>query len=371
VEKARIAMAMSGGVDSSVAAALLLEQRYEVIGFSMQLWNHRGSGEAFGSCCSLEDIHDARKVAAHLAIPFYVVNFEQEFLATVVRPFIQSYLEGETPSPCVLCNTHLKFDRLLQFASQVEADSVATGHYARVEQDADSGCLILRKGIDCQKDQSYFLFELSQRQLARTLLPLGNRSKQEVRELALHYGLPVAEKPESQEICFVGSGNYADFIDQHLAEFLPDSSRDRPVESGGEILSRDGAVLGRHRGIHHFTVGQRRGLGIAAAEPLYVVAIDPAERQVIVGFDEDLKSRTLIARNLNWISSLSPAGPLRATAKIRSRASEAWATVTPMRDGRALVEFDEPQRAVAPGQAVVFYQSDLVLGGGWIDQNKP
>lgn len=362
-------MAMSGGVDSSAAAALLVEQGYELVGFSMQLWNHRESQPAFGSCCSLDDLHDARKVAAHLSIPFYVVNFETEFLATVVRPFVQSYLDGETPSPCVLCNTHLKFDRLMQFAQRIQAEFVATGHYAQVERDAGSGFHLLRKGADAEKDQSYFLFELSQQQLARTLLPLGRRSKREVRELALSRGLPVAEKPESQEICFVGSGSYAEFIDRHREELLPDSSTATGEKTAGDIVSRNGTVLGRHRGIHHYTVGQRRGLGIAAAEPLYVVAIDRPGRRVIVGGEEDLKSLSLTARNLNWIGCDPPDGPVRVTAKIRSRAAEAPATVTPMTSSRVRVEFDEPQRAVAPGQAVVFYRQDRVLGGGWIDRS--
>jgi tRNA-uridine 2-sulfurtransferase len=377
VKKPRIAMAMSGGVDSSAAAALLVDEGYEVIGFSMQLWDHRGApaaaegGRAFGSCCSLDDLYDARKVAAQLAIPFYVVNFEKEFRSTVVRPFIQGYLQGETPSPCVLCNTHLKFDSLLRFSQRIQAQFVATGHYARVERDADTGRFLLLKGSDPQKDQSYFLFELSQEQLARTMLPLGNLSKQEVRRLALRCGLAVAEKPESQEICFVGNGSYAAFIDRHRDEVLPEASGNTDADASGEIVTREGRVLGRHRGIHHYTVGQRRGMGIASAEPLYVVAIEPSAKRVVVGHAEDLKSSLLIARNLNWISIDALVRTERVMAKIRSRATEAWAAIHPMPDGRVRVEFDEPQRAIAPGQAIVFYQQDRVLGGGWIDRAKP
>lgn len=371
---------MSGGVDSSAAAALLVEQGFEVVGFSMQLWNHRDNAtdtgsaadrEKFGSCCSLDDLYDARRVAGHLSIPYYVVNFEKEFLATVVQPFVAAYLKGETPSPCVLCNTHLKFDRLMKFAQQVDADYVATGHYARVQYDPESKRYLLLKGTDPNKDQSYFLFELKQEQLARTMLPLGDMTKEKVRDLARRGGLSTAEKAESQEICFVGGARYADFIDQHRNELAHHPKQDRNGDHAGHIVTEDGKVLGTHRGIHHYTVGQRRGLGIAAPEPLYVIGIDAGRDQILVGPEERLHSSRLIARNPNWIAIDTLNKPIRVTAKIRSRAAEAAATLLPLADGRVRVEFDEPLRAITPGQAVVFYQQDRVLGGGWIDRDNP
>jgi tRNA-specific 2-thiouridylase len=356
---------------------LLVEHGYEVVGLSMQLWKRRAApsvhplGKAAitsGSCCSLEDLYDARRVASRLAIPFYVVNFQQEFESTVVRPFVRSYLNGETPSPCVLCNTHLKFDRLLRFSRQVDADLVATGHYARIQFDSSTKRYQLLKSKDPAKDQSYFLFELRQEQLARALFPLGELTKEQVREKARSMGLSVAQKADSQEICFVEGKRYADFIDNYRNQLSAAGEISVSGSKCGEIVNEDGKVLGTHRGIHHYTIGQRRGLGIAAPFPYYVVRIDPIRNQIIVGSEEQLSSRDLTASSVNWIAMESLLEPTRATVKVRSRAAEAPATLHSSADGRVRVEFDEPIRAITPGQAAVFYEKDCVLGGGWIDR---
>ena len=361
-----VAVGMSGGVDSSMSAALLLSEGYSVVGLTMQLWDQRRLVSADapagqGRCCSLNDVHDARRVAEHLDFPFYVVNFERRFEESVVRPFVAEYLRGRTPIPCTLCNNHVKFDRLLATARQIGADLLATGHYARVEFDPGRGRYLLRRAVDESKDQSYFLFGLTQAQLSRTLFPLGGLRKQEVRELAARHRLPVAAKPESQEICFVPGGDYSRFLEAYQQE------RGEPAAGlEGEIATADGAALGKHDGLYQFTVGQRKGLGIAAGKPLYVISLDPARRRVVVGEAQELMSRSCRVRDLNWISGAKPPDGLRVQAKIRHQHRPAPATLFPQGPGVRLV-FDDPQRAVTPGQAAVFYQDDLVVGGGWID----
>ena len=361
---------MSGGVDSSTVAAMLRAQGRQVIGLTMQLWNQRrlagqhGMPETVtGRCCSLDDVYDARRVAESLGIPYYVVNHVRRFEQDVVRPFVDEYLSGRTPIPCSLCNNHVKFDQLMVMARQIGAGQLATGHYARVEFDTPRNRWLLKRPADLSKDQTYFLFGLSQEQLSRTLFPLGGLHKSEVRELARQHGLALAEKPDSQEICFVPTGDYKQFIDAYLAEqgeALPDTS--------GELVTSAGEVIGTHTGIHNFTVGQRKGLGVATGSPLYVLQIRGDQRQVVVGGDEELYSHTLRARNVNWIAMNEDAlrDPLRVTVKIRNRHQPAPALLQKAGDSEVLVTFDEAQRAITPGQAAVFYDGDLVLGGGWI-----
>ena len=373
---------MSGGVDSSTAAALLKNQGQDLVGFSMQLWNQRRinvgpDGEPLPSrCCSLDDLYDARAVAAKLGFPFYVVNLESEFERDVVRPFVDKYLNGLTPSPCVACNSFLKFDKLVELAKPAEAEKVATGHYARVEYDETRGRWLLLRAVNRPKDQSYFLFELTQEQLSYAHFPLGEMTKQEVREIAEAAGLPTAGKPESQEICFIPDGNYARFIERYLDEDktqtagrneLPVLNQDSSQLAPGDIVTTAGEVIGRHQGIHRYTVGQRKGLGIAAPQPLYVIQVDARENRVVVGSSDDLLKTEMVVRRVNWISIKELTEPLRVTVKIRSRAEEAPATLRRGDEGAVIVTFDEPQRAVTPGQASVFYDGDIVVGGGWID----
>jgi tRNA-specific 2-thiouridylase len=359
---------MSGGVDSSTVAALLVRQGRKVIGLTMQLWNQRrlpelSSEGATGRCCSLDDVYDARHVAEQIGIPYYVVNFEQQFEEQVVKPFVQEYLAGRTPIPCTLCNNYIKFDRFLEMADSVGAHHIATGHYARIRFDELSGRYQLLRAVDDSKDQTYFLFGLTQQQLARTLFPLGELVKPEVRELARSMDLAVAAKGDSQEICFVPNGDYAAFLDAYLKE-----TGVTPRETEGEIVTADGRRLGAHQGVHHFTVGQRRGLGVATGEPLYVIATDPESQRVIVGGNDDLLRRRFVAREVNWISIAGVNGPISAQVKIRNKHVAAPATLRATGDPtRVEVIFDEPQRAVTPGQGAVFYDGDLVLGGGWID----
>ncbi len=351
----RIVVAMSGGVDSSVAAALLARDGHEVIGLSMQLYDQTQGEIRFGSCCTLDDLYDARRVARAIGIPHYIVNFEQRFEEHVISDFVREYASGRTPIPCVHCNGDLKFASLVERAQGFDAEAVATGHYARVDADPATGLFRLKRGVDRAKDQSYFLFTLTQPQLARARFPVGALDKPSVREEARRLGLSVAEKHDSQEICFVAAGEHADFVAK------------RASLDGGEIRDADGHVLGRHGGIHRFTIGQRKGLGVAAGIPLYVVDIDAGTSTVTVGPRAALERTSLTASRVNWMSGRTPAGPLRAAAQIRHRHAEAAATITPIDDARARVEFDEPQSAITPGQAVVFYAADVVLGGGWID----
>ncbi|MGA7158612.1 MAG: tRNA 2-thiouridine(34) synthase MnmA [Acidobacteriaceae bacterium] len=371
-----IAVAMSGGVDSSAVAALLRSQGHPIVGLTLQLWNQRRLAANYadmglpdtipqGRCCSIDDVYDARHVAEHLNIPYYLVNAQERFEAEVVRPFVDEYLAGRTPIPCTLCNNHLKFDQLLLTARQIGADRIATGHYARNHFDPARNRWILSRPADKSKDQTYFLFGLTQDQLSRTLFPLGEMQKPAVREMAAGHGLELAQKPDSQEICFIPNGSYQDFLTAYLSEqgrTLPDSS--------GELVATtpDGATetLGHHQGIHSFTVGQRKGLGLSSPDPLYVLKIHPDSHQVEVGTDDQLLSTRLTANRLNWVSIPEPTAPIRVTIKIRHRHEPAPATLKVTGPDTIEATFDTPQRAITPGQSAVFYQGDEVAGGGWI-----
>jgi tRNA-specific 2-thiouridylase len=367
-----IAVAMSGGVDSSAVAALLHAQGHPLVGLTLQLWNQRRLAANYadlglpetvpqGRCCSIDDVYDARHVAEHLGIPYYLVNAQDRFEEEVVRPFVSEYLAGRTPIPCTLCNNHLKFDQLLLTARQIGAERIATGHYARNHYDEARGRWILSRPADKSKDQTYFLFGLTQDQLSRTLFPLGEMQKPAVREMAAGHGLELAQKPDSQEICFIPGGSYQSFLTAYLAEqgeTVPDSS--------GELVATSGEVVGRHEGIHAFTVGQRKGLGLSSPDPLYVLKIHPDSHRVEVGPDDQLLSTKLTANRLNWVSIPEPTEPIRVTIKIRHRHEPAPATLLVTGPDTIEATFDDPQRAITPGQSAVFYQGDEVAGGGWI-----
>jgi tRNA-uridine 2-sulfurtransferase len=362
-----VAVAMSGGVDSSTVAAVLLQQNRPIVGLTMQLWNQRrlpelqGDGPAQHRCCSLDDVYDAKRVAQHLNFPHYVVNFEEQFEARVVRPFVEQYLSGRTPIACTNCNTNVKFEPLLRMARQIGAERLATGHYARIRQNESTGRFELLRARDDSKDQSYFLWGLTQEQLSRSDFPLGELTKEEVRSVARHANLPVAEKPESMELCFVPNGNYVQFIHAYSrAEGIVVNNQE------GDIVTEDGDVIGRHTGVHNYTVGQRKGLGFAAGKPVYVLSIDTKNNRIIVGEDEALRTTTFEIENVNWISIAEPAGMASGQAKIRHKHDPAPATIEALPNSRARITFETPQRAITPGQAAVFYNNDTVLAGGWI-----
>ena len=346
---------MSGGVDSSVAAALLAEQGHDVIGLSMQLYAQGEPGAQFGTCCTLDDLNDARRVAAVVGFPHYILNFERQFEETVISNFVREYASGRTPLPCAHCNSDLKFSTLLERANGLGAATVATGHYARVAQAGNRW--VLKRSVDRDKDQSYFLFSLTQDQLASAMFPVGSLTKPEVRRQARRLALQVAEKPDSQEICFVPDGDYASFV----------AGKAPHVAQSGAIVTESGEQLGTHAGIHRFTIGQRKGLGVSQPAPMYVLRIDADTGDVTVGPRSSLDRTSLTASGVNWVAVDTPGAWRTVTAQIRHRHAPAAARVRALEGGRAELEFDAPQSAITPGQAVVFYQDDVVVGGGWID----
>jgi len=349
----RVVAAMSGGVDSSVAAAVLKERGFEVIGITMQIWER---SRDWGGCCGTDNIEDAKKVAYRLGISHYVLDFREIFREKVIADFCEEYKQGRTPNPCIRCNQYVKFGALFKKAKELGADYVVTGHYARIEYDEGRGKYLLKKGVDSKKDQSYVLYTMTQEQLKHTLLPLGEFTKEKVRETASELGLPVAGKPESQEICFIPNDNYRDFLQSYMQE----------EAEPGNIMDKTGKIIGEHRGVLFYTIGQRKGLGISAKEPLYVLAIDKANNSIVVGRKEDVYASELIAGSLNYISTERPEGRLKVKAKIRYLHQPSEAVVIPIDGKEARVKFKEPQWAVTPGQAVVFYNGDTVIGGGTI-----
>ncbi len=350
-------IAMSGGVDSSVAAYLMKEQGYECMGVTMKLFHNEDIGiSREHTCCSLDDVEDARSVAFTLDIPYHVFNFSGRFEKDVIERFINAYENGMTPNPCIDCNRYMKFDKLYHRAGELGYDYVVTGHYAKIAYDPNSKRYLLKKALDGAKDQSYVLYSLSQEQLAHTLFPLGNMTKPEVRKIAEAHGFVNAHKHDSQDICFVQNGSYADFIERYTGKTYPE----------GNFVDMDGNILGRHKGIIRYTVGQRKGLGIPFPEPMYVCKIEPLHNTVTLGKESELYRYSLVAKNINLISVSRIENPMRVKAKVRYRQTEQWATATQTDDDTILIEFDEPQRAVTKGQAVVLYDGDTVVGGGTI-----
>ena len=360
---AKVVVAMSGGVDSSVAAAILKGENYQVIGVTMQICpsdKQTYEVDRFGGCCRLDTVEDAKRVAYKLGIPHYVMNFRDIFARKVITDFCQEYSLGRTPNPCIRCNQYIKFGALLERARGLGADFVATGHYARIEKNRDSGRYLLKKGVDQRKDQTYVLYTLNQKQLKHSLLPIGNFTKEQVREIARELGLPVAAKPESQEICFIPDNDYPKF----LKECVPQA-----VEPG-PILDSQGGALGEHRGIPFYTIGQRKGLGISAEGPLYVTAIVRQKNAIVVGSKEEVYGTELMASGLNWINLTKLEQPIIARAKIRYLHNETEAEITPIAEDKVWVRFKEAQMAITPGQAIVFYDGDTVIGGGTIEPKR-
>lgn len=359
-EDKRVVVAMSGGVDSSVAAALLVEQGYDVVGMMMRLWSDEAMGGAeHNRCCTPEQMADAERIANHLGIPFYVLDTKDVFRNTVVEYFIDGHRQGFTPNPCMECNRHIRFDYLLKNALALDADYLATGHYARIHQSPD-GSYLLKKGLDERKDQSYVLSVMGQAQLSKTLFPVGEYPKTEVRELAARFGLRVESKKDSQDLCFLGKNDYRDFLNVHAPEIM----------SPGPIVVRDGTVIGEHSGLANYTVGQRKGLGLDTNEAMYVIAMNPYRNALVVGPREDLGQMALYAHRMNWVSGQMPTEPFRAEVKIRYKAKAQPALVEPLADGRMHVQFDEPLRDITPGQGAVVYDGEACLGGGIIERKS-
>ena len=358
----RVVVAMSGGVDSSVTAALLKEDGYEVIGITMQIWPSDETAtraDIFNSCCSLKAAEDARRVAQKLEIPHYMINFREVFARQVITNFCQEYTKGRTPNPCIRCNQYIKFGALLKKAISLDARFVATGHYARIEFDKTRRRYLLKKGYDLKKDQSYVLYMMTQEQLRHTLMPLGKLTKEKVRKLAHQWKLGVADKAESQEICFIPNNNYGEYLE----EYLPRATKPGP------ILDKEGEILGEHKGILFYTIGQRKRMGIAVGEPLYVIAIDRERNAIIVGKEEDVYTDELIASEVNYIDRERLTEPIEVKAKIRYSAQEAEVMLTPQGKDKVQLKFRQLQRAITPGQAVVFYRGDDVIGGGTISSS--
>ena len=353
----KVIVGLSGGVDSSVAAALLKEQGYDVIGVTMRMWEDGDDEKRLDACCSLSAVDDARKVANKLGIDYYVMNFKDLFKDKVVNPFVESYINGRTPNPCIMCNKFLKFGALLKRASAMGIDYVATGHYAKIEYNDGSGRYELKRSVTASKDQTYVLYNFTQKQLEKTLMPNGIYTKEEIRDKAKELGLLVANKPDSQEICFIPDNDYSTFIRGYV---------DRDIPCGNFVNSK-GDVLGKHKGIINYTIGQRKGLGVTFGKPMFVVDINARNNDIVLGDEEEVFSDTLMARSVNFISIDKLVNPLRVSAKIRSTAKEAYAMLYPVENDRVKVVFDKPQRAITRGQSVVFYDGDVVVGGGEIE----
>lgn len=353
----KVVIAMSGGVDSSVAAALLVKQGYDVIGLMMRLWSEPGQ-QAYNRCCTPDAMASARRVAAKLDIPFYAVDAQEIFFSKVVNYFIEGYIQGITPNPCLICNRQIRWEYLLNHARALGADALATGHYARLGRDSQGRIQLLR-GVDATKDQSYVLHVLGQEQLAYTLFPLGEYTKPQVRLMASEFNIPGAERDESQDLCFLGNEDYRSFLTRYASE---------QVEKPGPIVNRAGQEIGHHRGLAFYTIGQRKGLGIASPQPLFVLEKDWQKNHLVVGREDEQGQRELVAKGVNWISGETPKDMIRAQVKIRYKAKEAWANVTPLKSNRVHVRFDDLLRDITPGQAAVFYQDDVCLGGGVIEK---